>query len=543
MPADERANQIIAEYERENSRQANVRTLWQDTADFIYPYIDITTTRTVGEYRTDRLYDMTANLDMQDMVAGLKQILLPSGQLFFAIKMQREEDNNDKTTRYLSMLTARAHEELFASNFITEMDEVLRSLIVFGPGSIYSEWMVETGLNYRASIVGSYVLIEDAAKNVIGKLEKVTLSAFQARMEFGENAGTKVLECAADPKKKDENFEYIHKISFRKLRNKFLSDTLNMPYEAIYVNVKEKSIAYEDGYPENPCHTARWMRPGNEKDGRGIGTEILPQVKVLNRMMKDFLECGNKWNNQPLEVLDTFEGQVRVTPGAINRVQQMDSIRALDSVNGNFPITEKSLERQTAIIDRAFFRQAFAPLADLKGDRRTTLEIRERIRQTWHIIGPPIGRIWGELLDKCITRSILLLIRNGVVEKPPAEMQGQAFGIEYVGPLALELRSQQNRAFQEWISVVGQIATMQPDALDNVDFDDAIVRMGNTLGVNAEDIATSEERAAKREQRAMQQQQALAMQMGMTASKAYKDTSGAPEEGSGAQQVMEAVGA
>ncbi|HEY5141020.1 MAG TPA: portal protein, partial [Methylococcales bacterium] len=166
MPTDTKAEQIIADFELEQSRQSNIRSLWQDTADYIYPYIDVTKTSTPGQVRSDRVYDVTPMLDMQDMVAGLKQILIPSGQLFFAAKLQKEEEKNDDAGRYLSMLTERTHEELFASNFITEFDEILRSMIVFGPGSIYSEWNKKTGLNFRASVVGSFCLIEDSTKNV-----------------------------------------------------------------------------------------------------------------------------------------------------------------------------------------------------------------------------------------------------------------------------------------------------------------------------------------------------------------------------------------
>ena len=117
-----------------------------------------------------------------------------------------------------------------------------------------------------------------------------------------------------------------------------------------------------------------------------------------------------------MQVHESVEGVVRIIPGAKNMVREMDTIKALDmGMMGNFPITEKSLDRQQEIIHRAFFKNAFSPLEDLTGDRRTTLEIRERIKQAWPKIGPPIARVWYELLEKCITRSVLLLIRNGVV--------------------------------------------------------------------------------------------------------------------------------
>jgi hypothetical protein len=91
----------------------------------------------------------------------------------------------------MAYATEVAHEKILQSNFITEFDDVLRSLIVFGPGDIYSEWTKKTGLNYRSSEIGSYVLIEDSFKNIIGSIHKLCLTAESAYKQFKEKAGQK----------------------------------------------------------------------------------------------------------------------------------------------------------------------------------------------------------------------------------------------------------------------------------------------------------------------------------------------------------------
>jgi hypothetical protein len=241
-----------------------------------------------------------------------------------------------------------------------------------------------------------------------------------------------------------------------------------------------------------------------------------------------------------MQSLPSVEGPVRTYPGANNIVREFPSIAAL-GLTGSFNVTEASLERQTGIIDRAFYRDAFAPLEGLSGDRRTTLEIRERVRQTWHKIGRPVARLWYELVVGLVERSIFLLIRNGVVEQPPAELDGVNFGLDFISPFALELKSQQAKAFQEWAGFVGEMEQVFPGAIDNVDSDDAIMRMGRTLGVNSEDLASEEQRAEKRQARALKEQQELALATAQTAGQAYGQTTGAPEEGSAAAAVMEAA--
>jgi len=533
--------QVIDFRNREKARQDNVRSLWQDTSTYVYPYVNITTTTEPGTPRTKEIYDLTPMLDAEDMVSNLKHILFPAGQMFFAIKVGNGSKVQDNIQRYISMLTEVAHDQIFNSNFIVELDEVLRSLIIFGPASIYSEWTPKTGLNYRNTVIGTYQFIENSKKLVDGIVITVSYTPAQAIEEFGDNVGEEVTKASKDPKKSNDKFEFIYLIAPRKIVNPTLSKNVsdNMPWEEIIVNVKEKKEVYKGGYRQFPYHSARWKRPADEKDGVGIGVEMLPQIKVLNRMNRDFNEVGNKWANPARETLSSFEGKYRTFPGANNVVRELPSSRAVDQgLNGNFNITEASLDRQTGIIDRAFYKNAFNPLEDLTGDRRSILEIRERMRGTWPKIGTPVARIWYELISPLVERSILLLIKNGVVEQPPAELDGVSFGLEFVSPFALELRSQQSKAFQEWAMIVGEMEAVFPGATDNVDSDDAIQRLGRTLGVNTEDMASEEQRQEKRDARALKEQQALELAALQAGGQAYGQTTAAGEEGSPAAALM-----
>ena len=64
------------------------------------------------------------------------------------------------------------------------------------------------------------------------------------------------------------------------------------------------------------------------------------------------------------------------------------------------------------------------------------------------------------------------------------------------------------------------------------------MRLGNTLGVNVEDMASEEQRREKRDARALKEQQALELQMAKIAGPAYKDSTVAPEEGSPAEALV-----
>lgn len=541
--ADETGKKIVAEFKREHGNQSNSLNLWQKTGDKIYPYVQINSEFTPGTERTQTLYSVVPMQDARKMVAGFKQVLIPAGQTFFEIKVNSQYADNEPIQRYLSYLTEVSHEYLFASNFMTKIDDVIRSMIIFGPGCMFEEWKPKVGLNYKYCKIGSYVIFEDDSENVIGSIHRFKMCAVNAFVKWGEKAGKDVVKDAQKTETMFNEHWFLYKIMPREINPRMSKQaTLNMPYGVWIVNEKEQYTVEISGFNENKYTIGRWERPEYEKDGRGIGTEILPQVYILFQMQKDFLECGNKWNNPARQALtDMVEGPIRTNAGGITWVNHIDAVRAMDqAMNGNFPITEKALEYQENIIHDAFYRNAFDPLQELKGDRRTTLEIQERIRGTLKHLGPPAGRIWKELLSPVLINSVLDLIRNRAVKQPPPELQSVNFGMEYIGPLALTLKSEQTRGFMEWLGAVGEINAQFPDKHvdDNIDFDDAIPRMGRTFGVNAEDIATTEERQQKRQirQEALQQQQAMVA--AQAAGKAYKDASGAPEEGSPVKDLI-----
>ena len=283
-----------------------------------------------------------------------------------------------------------------------------------------------------------------------------------------------------------------------------------------------------------PYAVPRWKKSSNEKYGRGQGTIALSVSKELQQLHADFIECGNKWNNPPRETLTgAVEGKVDVRPGANNSVTQMGSIKALDDgIRGNFNITEKSLEFLQGIIHRIFFVDVFAPLANLPGDRRTTVEIRERVKQAVKKLAGPIYRLQSELFTPIITRSVLILIRNGVIPKPPIELEGRGFGIEYISELALAMRDQQSQAFQQFANLVSALDPVFPGAKDIINIDRALPDIAFTFGMKVEHLSTAEEIAEARRIREEELAAQKALQVAQVAAQGYGQTTKAPEEGS-----------
>lgn len=540
--ADEKATNLIALYDREWSRSANFKTLYQNTADLIFPRENqITRIEHPGRDKSTDVVDPTGVMASIEMASGLSINLFPPGQRFYNVIMSDRRLNElEDVKQALGRITEISHEKRANSNFMLQANETLRSISVFGTGNLFSEWVPGIGLNYRDYDVGQYLIMENNKGRIDTMMIKFPYTARQAEQEWGEKAGKSVLEAMkdADGKKKNDIFWFIRFSRPRETRNPSLTDTLNMPYEAIDVSVKDKVIVFEGGNPEFPYAVPRWTKSSNEVWGRGQGTFALPSVRQLQVMKKDLTECGNKHNNPALEVLENFEGEVKVYPGALNYVTELGSIRAIEQgARGNFPITKEALEMEQDLVRKMFFNDVFVQLRDLKGDRRTTLEIRERLVEGLQRLGPPIGRLQEEWLTPLVTRDIMLLFRNGELPPLPPEMQGRSFKIEYIGRLAMELKSQQARGYQQWVDVGVEIDAVFP-VTDNIDFDGGFRRLGETLGVSVEDMASQEEVDEKREARQAELEKKQALEMAQMAGQAYPGATKSPESGSPAEALM-----
>ena len=165
--------------------------------------------------------------------------------------------------------------------------------------------------------------------------------------------------------------------------------------------------------------------------------------------------------------------------------------------------------------------------------------MREGFRQ----LAPPVARLQRELLNPLIIRSFLLLVRNGVIPPIPESLQGRALKIEYQGPLALALKNQEARGWLEFAGTAGQLSEVYPEARDWIDLKKAMPAVARSMGVKEEHIPTPEAVAEKQRVRAEQEAAQQALMAGQQIADAYGKTTGAPEEGSAAGQVMEAAGA
>jgi len=538
----DRAKEIIALWGLLEADSANFKSLYQNVADLIFPRENqITTITSPGAERNTSIANETGIMAKDEMATGLSINLFPPGQKFYNILMSDRALNDiSHVKQALGQITEISHAKRDSSNFRLEAGESLKSIAAFGTCNTYSEYLPGVGLNYKDWDVGQYQIIQNNLGRIDGVMMKWQYTAIQAVEEFGIDAvGEKIREALDDEKTATKKFTFYELIRPRKKRNPGLEDNLNMPFEKVIVNHEQTLVVKEGGYKRFPNAVGRWSKSSGESWGRGQGVMALPAVRQLQQMEYDLVECANKWNNPPYETLDSFEGIVNVVPGADNRVSEMGSIRAIDrGMRGSFPITKELLEFKEDRVRKIFLNDVFVPLVDLTGDRRTTLEIRERIAEGLRRLGTPVARLQEEWIRPLVVRDIFLLLDNGEFPELPPEIQGKSFKIDFIGPIALELKNQQAQGFLRWAGYGAELEDRFPGITDNVNYDSGYRRLGETLGVSVEDIRTPEEIEGRREARQAELDRQKAMEIAQVAAQGYPGATKAPEEGSAAEMLM-----
>jgi len=545
--ADFTARQYILMQQSEQQKAFNFRNLYQDVSNFMLPRENqIMTERPVGEDKSLDIYDPTAMMDLDDMVSGFSDEFFPPNHQSFAITVKdRDTANKDNVKRYLARATQTTHDELFASNFMMQLNETLTSLIGFGTGNLFSEFVVEDdlpiGLNFKAWDIPTYTIKQDHKGMVDTVILKFPFTARQAYQMFGDDAGEEVVKDAKDIENESKRHYFLHVVRPRLKRNPSLEDVMNMPFESVFINIKDEKIVKEGGYRQQCYAVPRWKKSPSEKYGRGQGTIALAGVKTLQTMWRDFIEFGNKSVNPAREVLNSFNSRLRVTPGAQNMVSELPTSRVIDLGAQNIQFAEKAYQMQANVIHRAFYSNVFAPLENLPGDRRTTVEIYQRVAQSMKKLSAPVYRLQTELFSPVIKRCVLLLVEHGRIPHPryeAPELMGKKFEIEYISALALAMRDAYARAFERYVAMVSQLETVFPGAKDTINMDRALPDVALSYGLKVEHLSTPEELAAIRNQRAQelaQQKKAIAAQV---ASEAYNKSTKAPEAGSPAEALV-----
>jgi hypothetical protein len=295
----------------------------------------------------------------------------------------------------------------------------------------------------------------------------------------------------------------------------------------------------ESGMREKPFVAPRWETTGEDTYGSSPGMDALGDAKALMLQQRRKAQAIDKMIDPPLMGPTSLRNQrVSLLPGDVTYVdinQQGQSLRSIYDVRLD---PSMLLEDTRAIQDRinaSFYADLFLMLS--MSDRRqiTAREIEERHEEKLLMLGPVLERLNDEMLDPIIERTFGIMMRAGQVPPPPMELEGVDLKVEYISILAQAQKMLGIATVDRFVGFVGQMAQVDPKALDKLDVDQTIDEYAEMTGVSPRIVRSDDDVAAMRAERQQQEQMqrmaamAQPMQQAAGAAQTLADTEVSPD--------------
>jgi hypothetical protein len=408
------------------------------------------------------------------------------------------------------------------ARFTPQIHETYLDLVAFATAGFFVEDRPGEGLLFSSRPLKELYLAEDSAGRVDTVFRLFKFTAKQAIEFFGPDrvpeAAKKVEEGNAF-----EKVEILHYVRPNEDLNEGGFGIEGMPWRSTYIWKEDPRILGEGGYHEMPYMTPRWSVDSGEVYGRGPGWDALPEQKMLNEMEKTLLITAQKAAMPPTLVdNDSVIGNLRLIPNGVTVVDRSlrdDPVRAFQG-GERIDIGVEMMERHRTAVRDAF---QFDLLQMIRQPYLKEVQVVEIARKMQRLLSPILQRQQVELLEPIIERVFGILVRQGAVPPPPPEIAGAPLKIEYVSPVARAQRESDAEAILRTLGDVANLSQVNPDMLDNFDFDAAARRVAEDRGTPTEILRDPREverrRAAERELARQQQEQAEMIQGAETAAK------------------------
>ena len=486
------------------------------------------TTDNKGQRENDRadLYDSTASDSVQVLTSMIMSGVTPANSIWFKAQPDGIDNLAELTEgeRWLEDVCQFIWRNIHAANFDSESFETVTDIVTAGWGVLYTDIDRDAGGGYvfESWHIGNCFIASTRADGQIDTIYREHEMTAEAMVNtYGEeNCHYLVVQMARTSP--DTRYKLLHVIEPRKQKG---SGQLNkaMPFASYHIDIANTKIMKESGYHEFPCAIPRLRRLPNSNYGNGQMTIALPDAKMANELMKNTvraadLQIGGMWIAEDDGVLNPHT--VRIGPRKVIIANSVDSMKRLDD-GTNFQISEYLLTNLQGGIRKKLMADQLPPVGT---QQMTATEIHTRVELIRQMLGPMYGRLQTEYLISILDRCFGLALRSGALGQPPQELQGRNLSFKFVSPFALAQRMAEVIATEQFVASVGQMASVEPTILDNIDFDAVAVVTGTGRGVPQTIMRTADEvknlreaRQKAKEEQAAQQQQAAIMEKGADA--------------------------
>ncbi|WP_428333250.1 portal protein [Novosphingobium sp.] len=278
------------------------------------------------------------------------------------------------------------------------------------------------------------------------------------------------------------------------------------PWRSVYWDPADRSdtLLRLSGYSEQPFWAPRWDVVGGDTYGVSPGMEALPSLRELQMQAKR----RNEAIDQMVKPEKIAPPNVRLTgePGRVVVAAGVDRDQIFIPYQMPYQAVAaigQEMDKCRQQIDSLAFADLFNAITNMAGIQpRTVEEIAARNEEKLTQLGPVIERVANEKLQVAIERGFGILQRGGFLPPVPAALSDRPINVEFVSILQQMQRMVGLGQIERVVGFVGNLAAVHPEALDKIDFDEAVDEYGYRAGAPARLIRPERDVAALRKARA-----------------------------------------
>lgn len=506
---------------------------WKLLAENFMPEADIMETdpksyiTTAGTDKQTHLQDGTGIMAVSMLASGMQSGLTSPSNKWFTLSTGDEELDTMYNVRMWLYNTEQAMLRAFnKSNFYNVAYTNYLESATFGTSATIMVADPDTIINCIQLTPGSYCLATNYRGFVDTLYREYAATAKQLVEQFGYGACSKSVQDAYDNNQTESLFNVMHIIEPNFLREEGKEDNTNLPFISAYYesDCSDKKFLKISGFREQPFFAPRWAVTCNNVYGYGPSRAALGHNNMLQLLQKDLLRGLAKQVEPPMVASsDVKRGGANTMPKGITYVDAQGGGFLQSAFQVQFDL--QSLQAKINMVQdeiRQFFYNDLFMMQAMTSKRQTAYETEVKEGEKLRMLSPVIERLQYEYLDLIIDRAYGIMSRQGLIEQPPQELEGKEIKVEYKGLLARAQKMLESENISRVFAFAGNFAAMNPEIIDNLDFDNGLRTTANTIGVNPVILKDEQERDRIRQQRAQAQQQAVQQQQAMQGVEAAK---------------------
>jgi len=515
-----------------NERDKGWLPLWRDISDHIAPDMGRWNSTDVneGRRRDQLIINSTGRSALKILASGMFSGMTSPSRPWFKLATPDAALMEFGPVKSWLHQAEKVMQDVFArSNLYNVLPTLYAEQGAFGVGAIACMPDDDEFVRFYNFTAGSYMAATSSRQQVDTLYREFKMTARQMEQQFGKEALSSAVQGLLE-RNPDAWVDVCHAVEPNDTRKEGRGDNKNMPIRSVYWEKggDQDKVLRESGFKASPIMVPRWDVNSENVYGTGPGAVALGDTKALQLMEKRKAQMLEKLVNPPMGAPASLRGQrASILPGDITYLDATNigqQFAPLYEINpAGYSALRSEIDAHEQRIESAFFVDLFLMISSMD-DVRTATEIAARKEEKMLMLGPVLERMNDELLDPLIDRVFEMMIEqssprwsgllpgNPMLPPPPRELAGLDLNVEYVSILAQAQKALGVAGIERAIGFAGNLAGIQPDIVDKIDFDQAVDEYTAMLGVPPTMIRSDEAVAQLRRQRAEQQQQQQAME-------------------------------